>query len=190
MEKAAGTPLQVRPKTEARLRLRPATIASYVALCVLGGLFLMPFVWALSASFKTNAEIYRFPPSVIPRPPHPENYRIALGVLPFWQFAVNSLVITLACVAGQLLSGSVVAYSAYVWLLANAPLSLVTTYAYVNPAVAVLLGALLLGEPLTLSVLVGGAVIIAAVALVISTESRSRRPVGGTRERSAPLEPA
>ncbi|MDP9392143.1 MAG: EamA family transporter [Actinomycetota bacterium] len=85
--------------------------------------------------------------------------------------------------------GSVVAYSAYVWLLANAPLSLVTTYAYVNPAVAVLLGAVLLGEPLTTSVLAGGAVIIAAVAFVISTESRSRRPGAGEDGRT-PLEPA
>ena len=84
--------------------------------------------------------------------------------------------------------GSVVAYSAYVWLLANAPLSLVTTYAYVNPAVAVLLGAVLLGESLTASVLLGGAVIIAAVAFVITTESCSRRPAfAGER---TPLEPA
>jgi drug/metabolite transporter (DMT)-like permease len=73
------------------------------------------------------------------------------------------------------LVGSVVAYSAYVWLLAGAPLSLVTTYAYVNPAVAVGLGALFLGEPLTVPVLVGGAVIIVAVALVITSESRARR---------------
>ena len=86
--------------------------------------------------------------------------------------------------------GSVVAYSAYVWLLANAPLSLVTTYAYVNPAVAVLLGAVLLGEPLTPSVLVGGAVIIAAVAFVISTESRSRRPGVADEDGRTPLEPA
>ena len=48
------------------------------------------------------------------------------------------------------LIGSVVGYSAYVWLLARAPLSLATTYAYVNPAVAVALGALFLAEPLTL----------------------------------------
>ena len=47
------------------------------------------------------------------------------------------------------LVGSVVGYSAYVWLLARAPLSLATTYAYVNPAVAVALGALFLAEPLT-----------------------------------------
>jgi drug/metabolite transporter (DMT)-like permease len=90
-----------------------------------------------------------------------------------------------------ILVGSVVAYSAYVWLLARAPLSLVTTYAYVNPAVAVALGALFLGEPLTVSVVVGGAVIIAAVALVITSESRSRRRGVPARDDGAvPLEPA
>jgi drug/metabolite transporter (DMT)-like permease len=89
------------------------------------------------------------------------------------------------------LVGSVVAYSAYVWLLASAPLSLVTTYAYVNPAVAVGLGALFLGEPLTAPVIVGGTVIIAAVALVITSESRHRRrSVPGGDEGAVPLEPA
>ena len=89
------------------------------------------------------------------------------------------------------LVGSVVAYSAYVWLLARAPLSLVTTYAYVNPAVAVGLGAVFLGEPLTVYVLVGGSVIIAAVALVITSESRARRRSAPHRDDGAvPLEPA
>jgi ABC-type glycerol-3-phosphate transport system permease component len=92
-------------------RWRPERLAAYVALYVLGALFLMPFLWALSASFKTNAAIYEFPPSLLPRPFHPGNYSQALSVLPFAQFAVNSTLITLACVAGQLLSGSVVAYS-------------------------------------------------------------------------------
>jgi drug/metabolite transporter (DMT)-like permease len=71
--------------------------------------------------------------------------------------------------------GSMVAFSAYVWLLGNAPISLVATYAYVNPVVAVALGALILDEPVTSAVLVGGAVIVAAVAIVISVE-RVRRP--------------
>jgi drug/metabolite transporter (DMT)-like permease len=88
------------------------------------------------------------------------------------------------------LVGSVVGYSAYVWLLARAPLSLATTYAYVNPAVAVVLGALFLSEPLTVNVLVGGAVIIAAVAFVITAESRDRRPPAPTtREGATPAEP-
>jgi drug/metabolite transporter (DMT)-like permease len=71
--------------------------------------------------------------------------------------------------------GSMVAFSAYVWLLANAPISLVATYAYVNPVVAVALGALILDEPITHAVLIGGAVIVASVAIVISVE-RIRRP--------------
>lgn len=70
--------------------------------------------------------------------------------------------------------GSLVAFTAYVWLLREAPISLVSTYAYVNPAVAVLLGTLT-GEALTGRELVGGAVILAAVAVVVTTESRARR---------------
>lgn len=70
--------------------------------------------------------------------------------------------------------GSMIAFSAYVWLLGNAPISLVATYAYVNPVVAVLLGALILDEPITHAVLIGGAVIVASVAIVISVE-RVRR---------------
>jgi drug/metabolite transporter (DMT)-like permease len=64
--------------------------------------------------------------------------------------------------------GSMVAFTAYVWLLRNARLSLVTTYAYVNPAVAVLLGALFLGERLTGQTLVASALILAGVGLVVS----------------------
>ena len=56
--------------------------------------------------------------------------------------------------------GSLVAFSAYVWLLQHAPISLTATYAYVNPVVAVGLGALVLDEPVTAAVLVGGAVVV------------------------------
>ena len=88
------------------------------------------------------------------------------------------------------LVGSVLGYSAYVWLLARAPLSLATTYAYVNPAVAVALGALFLAEPLTANVLIGGAVIIGAVAWVITAESRGRRrPLPGPEAGAPPVEP-
>ena len=62
----------------------------------------------------------------------------------------------------------------------NAPISLVSTYAYVNPAVAVALGALLVAEPITPQVLLGGAVIVAGVALVVTTE-RPRRAGTGSR---------
>jgi len=78
--------------------------------------------------------------------------------------------------------GSLIAFTAYVWLLGNAPVSIVSTYAYVNPAVAVLLGALIAGERLTGSALAGGLVILAAVALVVTAESRERRRVAEPAE--------
>ena len=68
--------------------------------------------------------------------------------------------------------GSLVAFTAYAWLLQSAPLTLVSTYAYVNPVVAVLLGWLVLAEPLTGPILCGGAIVVAAVCLVVSTARR------------------
>ncbi len=64
--------------------------------------------------------------------------------------------------------GSIAALSAYTWLLTVAPAARVATYAYVNPVIAVLLGALLGAEPLTPRVVISAAVIVAAVALTVS----------------------
>ncbi|MFC9297755.1 EamA family transporter [Streptomyces sp. NPDC057011] len=68
--------------------------------------------------------------------------------------------------------GSLVGFTAYVWLLQAAPLSLVSTYAYVNPVVAVALGALILDEALTWPILLGGAIVVAAVGVIVSTERK------------------
>jgi drug/metabolite transporter (DMT)-like permease len=65
-----------------------------------------------------------------------------------------------------LVMGSLIGFSAYVWLLKHAPITLVSTYAYVNPLVAVFLGSLLAAEPLTPRVLLAALVIVAAVALI------------------------
>jgi drug/metabolite transporter (DMT)-like permease len=62
--------------------------------------------------------------------------------------------------------GSMLAYTTYGWLLRHAPLSLVSTYAYVNPVVAVALGAALAGEALTPRMLVAAGVIVGGVALI------------------------
>ena len=73
------------------------------------------------------------------------------------------------------LVGSLVGFSAFVWLIDHAPISLASTYAYVNPVVAVALGTLVLGESLTSGVLIGGAIIVGGVALVVSGERRAGR---------------
>jgi drug/metabolite transporter (DMT)-like permease len=81
--------------------------------------------------------------------------------------------------------GSVVAFSAYVWLLAHAPISLVATYAYINPVVAVVLGWWILDEPVTGPMVLGGAVVVAAVAIVIGSERRGARSAAGSAAGSA-----
>ena len=71
--------------------------------------------------------------------------------------------------------GSLVAFTAYSWVLGAAPVSKVATYAYVNPVVAVGLGALLRDERLTWPTAVGGAITVLAVAVVVREEGRRRR---------------
>jgi drug/metabolite transporter (DMT)-like permease len=75
-------------------------------------------------------------------------------------------------VLGYLTLSSVVSYTTFVWLLGQAPISLVSTHAYVNPVVAVLLGWAWLGEPITWPVLLGGAVVLVAVGLVMAERPR------------------
>jgi len=70
-------------------------------------------------------------------------------------------------------AGSIVAYTAYVYLLHNAPITLVSTYAYVNPVIALLLGALILGEALSGRVLIAAGTVVLGVILVVSTERRT-----------------
>lgn len=72
-------------------------------------------------------------------------------------------------------AGSIVAFPVYVWLLEHSTPSKVSTYAYVNPVVAVILGWAVLGEPLNLRILLASAVIIGAVAII--TVGRSRTAV-------------
>jgi drug/metabolite transporter (DMT)-like permease len=68
--------------------------------------------------------------------------------------------------------GSLLAYTAYSWLLRHAPISKVATYAYVNPVVAVALGTLFLDEVVDPLMLVGAVIIVGSVAFTIRTESR------------------
>jgi drug/metabolite transporter (DMT)-like permease len=83
---------------------------------------------------------------------------------------------SLAGLAYLTVFGSLLAFNAYAWLLRNAPLSLVGTYAYVNPVVAVALGGLILAEPITPRTLVASAVIVAAVAMIVTARGRMARP--------------
>jgi len=79
--------------------------------------------------------------------------------------------------------GSLVGFTAYAYCLNELPATIVGTYAYVNPVVAVTLGALFLKEPLSAGVLMGGALIVAAVVI---TTTRRRRAAAPAVVRTAP----
>lgn len=67
--------------------------------------------------------------------------------------------------------GSLIGYTVYTWLLENASITLVSTYAYVNPIVAVALGVVIFNETLTTNILIGGLIVIVSVAVVVAVES-------------------
>jgi drug/metabolite transporter (DMT)-like permease len=88
---------------------------------------------------------------------------------------------SLAAIVYLIAIGSLVGYTAYTWLLRVAPISLVSTYAFVNPVIAVILGSLVLAEPLEPRTIVAGAIIVLAVAVIV----RARR---GEAQRTVPEE--
>jgi drug/metabolite transporter (DMT)-like permease len=75
-----------------------------------------------------------------------------------------------------IVAGSLLGYSAYMWLLVHVPAVKVATYAYVNPVIALTLGWLLLDEPLGGRVWAGTAVILGGVAIVNLARVRTARP--------------
>jgi drug/metabolite transporter (DMT)-like permease len=85
-----------------------------------------------------------------------------------------------------IVAGSFVGFTAYVWLLRAAPISLVSTYAYVNPIVAVALGWLILGEDVTAQMIVAGAAVLVSVAVILRTGATTLEPGRGllTKRRS------
>lgn len=89
---------------------------------------------------------------------------------------------SLASLLYLILFGSIMAFSAYVWLLRVVSPSRVATYAYVNPVIAVVLGWAFAGEELTLRTIIAAAVIIAGVVLIINNQSRTKpKPNRGPR---------
>ena len=83
-------------------------------------------------------------------------------------FSTDSLLAVLYLI----LFGSLIAFTAYIWLLQNVAVSVVSTTAYVNPVVAVALGALVLGEPMTPRTWLAAVIIIGAVVAMVSGRPR------------------
>lgn len=95
--------------------------------------------------------------------------RLSMDYSPRAWFALGYLVV--AC--------SIVAFLAFAWLLTHVPLSLTATHAYANPVVAVVLGWLVLAEPIGLPILLGGGLVVGSVAVIVNAERRQLLPVVG-----------
>lgn len=84
--------------------------------------------------------------------------------------------------AWLIVGGAIVGYTAYVYVVRKLPTNVVATYAYVNPIVAVALGAAFLGEPITVNVIVGGAIIVLGVLAILRA---SKKPAGKSAQAKA-----
>jgi drug/metabolite transporter (DMT)-like permease len=104
-----------------------------------------------------------------------------LGQTDVSNFSIESV----AAVLYLIVFGSIAGYSAYTWLLANVPVSTVATYAYVNPIVAVALGAVFLDESITPRTLIAAVLIIGAVVAMVSGRPRTSEEPSRTNEGGA-----
>jgi drug/metabolite transporter (DMT)-like permease len=145
--------------------LWPSILVAASAGCWALGSFLQPRLQLPANTFATTA--YQLLASGLV---------LTLGGLAFGERWTFDAPLGAWLVLGYLTVASVVAYSTYVWLLAHAPISLVSTHAYVNPVVAVLLGWAWLSEPITWPVVVGGGVVLVAVGLVMAERPRCDEP--------------
>ncbi len=147
-----------------------------IALCVLSAV-----MWAVGSVLSRR----------LPMPADPftaTSYEMLAGglvILPFGIATMGTFAPSTASILGWLYLvtiGSVVGYTAYTWLLAHAPLGTVSTYAYVNPVVAIALGVAFRGEHLTTQILIGAAIVVVAVAVVVRQEpATATEPEEGVR---------
>ena len=105
-------------------------------------------------------------------------FLVLLGVVTGEPSSMDASAFTLTSIAAWLylaVFGSLIGFTAYAWLLRNAPISKVVTHQYVNPLVAIALGALVLDEQLTLAVAAGAALIVGSVFVAVRSENAAAR---------------
>ena len=105
-------------------------------------------------------------------------FLVFLGVVTGEPWSMDAAGFTLESIAAWLylaIFGTLIAFTAYAWLLRHAPISKVVTHQYVNPVVAIALGALVLDEQLTLAVAAGAALIVGSVFVAVRSENAAAR---------------
>ena len=86
-------------------------ILIHIALVPVAFIFMLPFLWMLSTSLKTDAQLFAYPPEWIPNPFNWANYPNTVTYIPFFQYLRNTTTIAIFSTIGALISCSMVAYS-------------------------------------------------------------------------------
>jgi len=148
-------------------------------------LFLAAFMWAVGSLYSRNAQL-------------PASPLLGTGME---MLAGGAMLLLLGTVSGEwsrvdltsisarswwgliylIVFGALIGFAAYTWLLRVAPTPLVSTYAYVNPLIAILLGSMLADEQLTLRIVISALVIVSSVALINTSK-------GAATKQKAPIE--
>ncbi len=84
---------------------------TYLVIIAASLLYMVPFLWMVSTSLKSTAQVFQNPPTWIPRPLTWENYQLAVERIPYLRYTVNTLVISVSSVVGIVIASSMVAYS-------------------------------------------------------------------------------
>lgn len=94
-----------------KFRKKAGRALQYAGVIGFGLVFMLPFVWLVLCSFKSEAELFRMPPTFFPAQPTLENYAKATSAIPFFRFALNTVWISVVSMLGSLVSCSLVAFS-------------------------------------------------------------------------------
>ncbi|WP_439396100.1 EamA family transporter [Bradyrhizobium sp. PMVTL-01] len=160
------------------------------------GISILPVVWLLLAAFSWSVG------TVLSRRMSSETSAILLSGM---QLSIGGIVLfaiswltgevedfrpgnvsptSLAAVLWLIIAGSVTGFAAYNWLLENVSTSLVSTYTFVNPVIAVLLGTVVLGEPFSRMMLLGASFVIVSVIVIWWAERAGRSRTNERTDRS------
>ena len=165
----AGVAILANPAVSAGERLDPLGVAA---------LLFASLMWAIGSLYSRNAELPESPllGTAMEMLVGGTGLLVMGSLAGEWQH-FDLMAVSLKSAAGLgylVVFGSLVGFASYTWLLRVAPTILVSTYAYVNPLIAVLLGYSLAQEPLNGRIVVSALVIVSSVALITFTQARER----------------
>lgn len=109
--RSMSQPLPIVRPAARRRRLNLLLALRYAALVLSGATMIVPFLWMLTTSLKAPGTAMTIPPQILPRQLTLESYARVLETVPLLRMLGNSLIVTVACVAGQIATSALSAYA-------------------------------------------------------------------------------